>query len=543
MRRALIAVFAAAIAATAFSAVDLPVPYLQQPDNQTCLPTCLTMTLNFLGREQLTSETVFRLHKRTQYDRYNLPRILKDYGLYGEPTWYERGWTKETIKHQLDLGRPVILGCNQGRYGHFILGVGYTADDKLIINDPSKRAPGYALGGPQNAVDWDSVLWRGGCIVSAEPIDTTATAAAARLLTDTTPMRMKPGEVADVCFEILNTGSKPWPKEIYLAPMQTRSPFLDTAAPRQRESTFFVPGQWKSPSCVGQVMGETQSEESAPTLAPAGVPGDVRPGQAVRFSFKMKAPAVDKATTFREHFGLVDAKGNWLSPTWLAGKGEWRLPYIVVEPAKNLSLPAVETFAADKPVLPWETKFGAIAADPSTTGLPENLKPMRLLTPGNACDVAWVGDSNLKDYKAESWIYLDYRPELGTDGFERVGFFIRDNGQHAADTKSESEVGECIGMTYDSDDGYLRAADIKNGGVDDYRPAPRFTIKESGWHKFSITAKGDKVVFELDGKPFFEAREPELKSGSCGVYYKSGFKTPANTKGVRFGGFKVEQGG
>lgn len=61
------------------AAARLPVPYIPQPDDQTCLPTSLLMTLNWFGREELSTATIQQLHKRTNYHHYNLPAILREY--------------------------------------------------------------------------------------------------------------------------------------------------------------------------------------------------------------------------------------------------------------------------------------------------------------------------------------------------------------------------------------------------------------------------------------------------------------------------------
>jgi hypothetical protein len=138
-------------------------------------------------------------------------------------------------------------------------------------------------------------------------------------------------------------------------------------------------------------------------------------------------------------------------------------------------------------------------------------------------------------------VFCEYRPDDIKKGYDRVGIFARDNGQHAADTKNMLEIGESYCMTYDSDDGYLRAGNIINGGVDDFRPKPRFHLTESGWHRFSIRCKGNEISYELDGKPFHTEKDKSLRAGECGVYYKSGFTDLQNSHGIRFSDFQVVQ--
>lgn len=525
VRLAFAALAAAAFTASAaYAAVSLPVPYMRQPDNQTCLPTCLTMTLHYMGREELTSETVQRLHKDCWYDRYNLPRILARYGLYGVPTWYERGWTKETVKRQLDRGRPVILGCNTGAAGHFILAVGYTDDDRLIINDPTKKSPAYDLGGDHNIVNWDVVLWRGGIIVdSDQSIIFTTPTLAAQIVKDQVPERMKPGEVADCFMEVINTGTQPWPAGLTLAPMATRAPIQPATTPKDRESSFAVEGKWLAPNRVGKLTSK-----------------EIAPGETARIEFRMKAPDVERATAFREHFGLIAPDGKWIGGTWIAGKGElWRVPFIAVEPKGNWSLPLEEKATGGKPSLPWQVKFGAIARDDRTPAPPDGSPVLSLIPRGQRYDTAWLGDPDWTDYRVEAWVYCDYRTSDSEHGWERSGLFMRSNGHHAAGSKTLDEQDECIAVTYDSDDGYLRAGYAKMGGMNDYRPAPRFHITESGWHKFAIQCTTETVRIELDGKEFVTAQEKDIKHGDCGVFSWAGFDKPEMARGIRFAGFRA----
>ncbi len=123
--------------------------------------------------------------------------------------------------------------------------------------------------------------------------------------------------------------------------------------------------------------------------------------------------------------------------------------------------------------------------------------------------------------------------------------FARDNGQHAADTKDEIEIGNCLAMAFDSDDGSIRAGNILNGGVEDYRDK-RFRLKESGWHNFSISCDGSNISYELDGKPFHtEKNISGFTQGDCGVFYNGAFEeSPApgeGGRGITFSGVKVTE--
>jgi hypothetical protein len=475
------------------------------------------MALHFMGRVELTSPTVFAFHKRTNYDRYNLPGILKDYGLYGLPNWYERNWTRKTIEKELDAGRPVILGCNQGRYGHFILAVGYTDDGRLIINDPTAKAPGYEIGGPHNTIRWEQLLWRGGCIIRPEPFPDPP-AVAGSCTESTTPRRMAPGDTGEAVFEVKNTGTVPWPEEVYLAPVEPES--TPTVL---RRSALADADRW---------LG-LQRAAAPDRKAPA-------PGVKVVFRVPLRAPAVAGPTIFLERWNLVDGTGRRLGDSYLAGPGDYQMfSKVVVEPPRSFGLPLDETARDGRPALAWLTKAGELGTTSTTPAPPDGLTALQLLSPGRRYNSAWVGDPAWSDYRVEAWVWCEYRPGEEKQGWDRIGIFARDNGDRSGDTKDGTELGESYAMTFDSDDGGVRAGNIQNGGIEDFREGPRHKIKETGWHKFAIRCEGDTLTYELDGAEFWKGKDRHLKSGDCGVYYKTAFREPGQSRGIVFAGFKI----
>lgn len=46
--------------------------------------------------------------------------------------------TFENIKKQIDMDRPIILSYQQPNFGHIFVVIGYTADGKIVVNDPYK---------------------------------------------------------------------------------------------------------------------------------------------------------------------------------------------------------------------------------------------------------------------------------------------------------------------------------------------------------------------------------------------------------------------
>ena len=170
---------------------------------------------------------------------------------------------------------------------------------------------------------------------------------------------------------------------------------------------------------------------------------------------------------------------------------------------------------------------------------PDGLTALQLVTPGRTYDSAWVGDPQWSDYRVEAWVWCEYRPGEEAQGWDRVGIFARDNGDRAGDTKDGVELGGSYAMTFDTDDGGVRAGNIDNGGIEDFRTGPRHKITETGWHKFSIRCAGDTLTYELDGREFWKGKDKLLKSGDCGVYYRTAFLEPGRSHGVIFAGFNV----
>lgn len=99
---------------------------------------------------------------------------------------------------------------------------------------------------------------------------------------------MVSGEEIVVYLEYTNTGNTTW---------GLTETMVGTTEPRDRDSAFFVDGNWVSPS---RTTGADHS--------------DYTPGSVGRFTWLMRAPEVTGTTVFTESFALVDADGEWFGP-------------------------------------------------------------------------------------------------------------------------------------------------------------------------------------------------------------------------------------
>lgn len=560
-----LACLALATSVPAREVVRLPVPYMQQPDGSTCLPTSLCMAMHFMGRCELTSATIFELHKACRTDRYNVPDLVRKYDLYAFPSWMEHAWTRETIESELRNGRPVVLGVDVSRAGHFVLAVGYTDDGRVIIHDPANPHPGWSFNGAFTTTDWDRLIWRNGIMLRGEPFPTPPRALSGMLVATTAPRTMVRGETGVAEFAIKNNGTEAWPEGLYLAAVDAYS-----SPTRERVSAFAV---------LAQSADVTSGTWISPTLAATPDISRLAPGQTAIFRIPLRAPTDapdDRPQLFRENFNLVDAKGHWFSEHWQTGPSNrgvfFRVAVVPPRPA-NFTLPLIETVNGGKPALPWKLKYGGSdvlcmatdapafpAATPGTTAsveistasyeddtvtttadegttstgdaganttmtvansvstspsesllasLPRPTAPALRLrpAPGQEYEMAFVGDPLGTDYRVEAWVYCDVRPVPRGHGYERAGIFLHDSGQHRITNKTEVENGECLLMAYESNTGQIRAGNFLNGGIaDSTRRSTNVRIKESGWHRFAIRAAGNEITYELDGAQIATSR-------------------------------------
>ena len=102
------------------------------------------------------------------------------------------------------------------------------------------------------------------------------------------PLEMTAGEEAVVWVELKNDGNVTWDLDL------TR---IGTQDPQDRESAFFVEGNWIAPN---RTTGADHSTYG--------------PGSLGRFTWKMRAPEVEYTTTFVETFQAVHEGVTWFGP-------------------------------------------------------------------------------------------------------------------------------------------------------------------------------------------------------------------------------------
>jgi hypothetical protein len=127
-------------------------------------------------------------------------------------------------------------------------------------------------------------------------------------------------------------------------------------------------------------------------------------------------------------------------------------------------------------------------------------------------------------------VWCDYRPDEGEDGFERIGIFVRDSGRGNFDS-SQYGGGNCYCLTYDTDDGRIRAGKVVNGVITDFLPA-RINKKEAVWREFRIDCKGEKIKYYVDGSMIHETTDSSFSTGHFGIGWHEYYTTNSYARGA-----------
>ena len=148
-----------------------------------------------------------------------------------------------------------------------------------------------------------------------------------------------------------------------------------------------------------------------------------------------------------------------------------------------------------------------------------------------------VGQVDHRDYFAQVDCYFNFKGNTGI-GYERYGLFVHDDGFAGLDQTFEGR-GNCYAITYDSDDGRLRAARISEATITDLLPSARYE-PTSGWHTLRIEAQGDQITFRIDGTLMTTVTDTTHPSGPCGVAYSSHFTGYPTGRGANFDNFQAD---
>jgi len=125
----------------------------------------------------------------------------------------------------------------------------------------------------------------------------------------------------------------------------------------------------------------------------------------------------------------------------------------------------------------------------------------------------------------------------GGDGFERVGIFLRDNGNGAFE-HTTGGGGYCYGLAWDSNNGRLWCFKSINGIITDLNPVPVYKAS-SGWRTMRIEAIGNSLKFICNSETILETTDATYRYGQCGIGYHEYFTTNNNMLGTRADNFSA----
>lgn len=148
------------------------------------------------------------------------------------------------------------------------------------------------------------------------------------------------------------------------------------------------------------------------------------------------------------------------------------------------------------------------------------------------------GDFGDTDYAVEADIYCEYRPGVAGNGYERYCLFARDNGAGALGLSSGFGSGHCYALTYDSNNGRVRAARYVNGAISDFLPA-QLLMASSAWRRFRIECVGHRIRYLVDGSLIADVTDATHPHGYFGIGFHEFFNTNSNMHGTRADNFRA----
>lgn len=148
-------------------------------------------------------------------------------------------------------------------------------------------------------------------------------------------------------------------------------------------------------------------------------------------------------------------------------------------------------------------------------------------------DTTRLGRTSDSNYFVQCDIYCNYRPALAANGLERVGIFLRDdgNGLFTGTNGAGTIRGNNYALTWDSSDGRLRCNRTVNGTPTDLLPAAQF-LPSSGWRRFRIEALGTQITFKLDSSTLLSISDSIHAQGEFGIGYQELYATNSNILGT-----------
>jgi hypothetical protein len=212
---------------------------------------------------------------------------------------------------------------------------------------------------------------------------------------------------------------------------------------------------------------------------------------------------------------------------------------MLVERDPTTTFPLADEFTASGRSLPWDDKFRFNPVEPfAPTATGGDGHVLKLLNPTAGFETASLGGTGDRNYTVSTSLYCDYRPEVAADGFERVGIFARDDGNGNFDTTTLGG-GNCYALTYDSNDGRIRAGVVVDGVFTDFLEADPQYAPSTNWRTFEIDCRESIIRFSVDGEILASVSDATHDHGRFGIGHHEYFGDDLNIRGAHAENFRA----
>jgi Phosphodiester glycosidase len=202
------------------------------------------------------------------------------------------------------------------------------------------------------------------------------------------------------------------------------------------------------------------------------------------------------------------------------------------------ALPMADSFPAEGRELEWEDKLWHNPVVSFSPDAPDgDGYVLEILNTDEGFETAAVGVAIDHDLIVEADVYCDHRPEVASDGFERLGLFVRDDGNGNFESPALGG-GNCYALVFETDSGEVLALSLSDGVETDLTEA-MVALTEDGWRHFRIRCEGDRLLFTVDGEIIANVIDATHTHGQVGIGHRSHFTTPSNALGAHVDNFAV----
>jgi hypothetical protein len=205
--------------------------------------------------------------------------------------------------------------------------------------------------------------------------------------------------------------------------------------------------------------------------------------------------------------------------------------------------PYIDRFlATGRELYSWTDRFTSptiISFSPTAPGGDGSI--LRVRDAGGGIDTTRTGQPFDAAHYVECYIYCNYRPALSSDGYERVGIFVRDNGNGMFEGISGGgSQGNNYSLTWDSHNGRVQCLRTVAGVPTDMLPSAVYRAS-SGWRLMRIEGFGSQLTFKLDGDTLLSASDATHAKGQFGIGFHEYFNTNSNLLGTYGENFSADR--